>query len=136
MNKEKDGRGFKYFITLTFDKEVSPSTGKKILGRFITRLNEREYGKHYYRGDEGLVVYVAEERHAERPVIHYHGLICKECPLLTAKYCEDAWKKVGGGFSLIRSYDPNRHAVEYISKYVRFGGEIDVYFPKGYKFGN
>jgi len=123
---------FTWYVTLTFKEPRHPESADKAFKRWITHINLCLYGRRYREKKKGVTYFKCME-YQKRDVIHFHCLIGD--PHLYKLYRFDfieAWKsdcyrskELVNGFATIFEYDAARGAVNYCSKYVLKGGEID-----------
>ena len=125
---------FTWYVTLTFKEPKHPESADKAFFRWIRHINECLYGRRYREKKKG-VTYIKCMEYQKRDVIHFHCLI-GDPNLYKLKRLDfmKAWeydcyrsKELVNGFARIFKYDATRGAVNYCSKYVLKGGEIDLY---------
>ncbi len=125
---------FTWYVTLTFKEPKHPESADKAFFRWIRYINECLYGRRYREKKKG-VTYIKCMEYQKRDVIHFHCLI-GDPNLYKLKRFDfmKAWeydcyrsKELVNGFARIAKYDATRDAINYCSKYVLKGGEIDVY---------
>jgi len=119
---------FTWYVTLTFKEPRHPESADKAFFRWIRHINECLYGRRYREKKKG-VTYIKCMEYQKRDVIHFHCLI-GDPHLYKLKRLDfmKAWEfDCYRGFARIFKYDAARGAVNYCSKYVLKGGEIDVY---------
>jgi len=125
---------FTWYVTLTFKEPKHPESADKAFFRWIRHINECLYGRRYREKKKG-VTYIKCMEYQKRDVIHFHCLIgdphlykLKRLDFMKAWECGcNSSKELVNGFARIFKYDATRGAVNYCSKYVLKGGEIDVY---------
>ena len=125
---------FTWYVTLTFKEPKHPESADKAFFRWIRHINESLYGRRYREKKKG-VTWIKCMEYQKRDVIHFHCLL-GDPHLYKLKRLDfmKAWeydcyrsKELVNGFARIFKYDATRGAVNYCSKYVLKGGEIDVY---------
>jgi len=125
---------FQWYVTLTFKEPKHPESADKAFKRWIRHINLCLYGRRYRERKKG-VTYVKCMEYQKRDVIHFHCLI-GDPHLYKLKRFDfiEAWKsdcyrskELVNGYATIYKYNAARGAVNYCSKYVSKGGEIDVY---------
>ena len=125
---------FTWYVTLTFKEPKHPESADKAFFRWIRHINECLYGRRYREKKKG-VTWIKCMEYQKRDVIHFHCLI-GDPHLYKLKRLDymKAWeydcyrsKELVNGFARIFKYDAARGAVNYCSKYVLKGGEIDIY---------
>jgi len=125
---------YTWYVTLTFKEPKHPESADKAFFRWIRYINESLYGRRYREKKKG-VTYIKCMEYQKRDVIHFHCLIgdphlykLKRLDFMKAWECGCHHNnKLVNGFARIFKYDVARGAVNYCSKYVLKGGEIDVY---------
>jgi len=125
---------FYLYVTLTFKDPKHPESADKAFFRWIRYINECLYGRRYREKKKG-VTWIKCMEYQKRDVIHFHCLIGD--PHLDKSMIWDfmkAWetdchrsKELVNGYARIYEYNAARGAVNYCSKYVLKGGEIDIY---------
>ena len=125
---------FNWYVTLTFREPKHPESADKAFFRWIRRVNECLYGRRYREKKKG-VTWIKCLEYQKRDVIHFHCLLA-DPHLYKLKRLDfmKAWeydcyrsKELVNGFARIFKYDATRGAVNYCSKYILKGGEIDLY---------
>jgi len=129
---------FYLYVTLTFKEPKHPESADKAFFRWIRYINESLYGRRYREKKKG-VTWIKCMEYQKRDVIHFHCLIGD--PHLDKSMIWDfmkAWetdchrsKELVNGYARIYEYNAARGAVNYCSKYVLKGGEIDLYISPG-----
>jgi len=133
---------FTWYVTLTFKEPKHPESADKAFFRWIRLINECLYGRRYREKKKG-VTWIKCMEYQKRDVIHFHCLIgdphlykLKRFDFIEAwksdcyrskPDCYTGIKELVNGFATIFKYDATRGAVNYCSKYVLKGGEIDLY---------
>jgi len=132
---------FTWYVTLTFKEPKHPEAADKAFFRWIRYINECLYGRRYREKKKGVtwikcMEYQEIRRISEnKEVLHFHCLI-GDPHLYKLKRLDfmKAWeydcyrsKELVNGFARIFKYDATRGAVNYCSKCVLKGGEIDIY---------
>jgi len=121
---------FYLYVTLTFKDPKHPEAADKAFFRWIRYINECLYGRRYREKKKGVCM-----EYQKRDVIHFHCLI-GDPHLDKSKIWGfmKAWetdcyrsKELVNGYARIYEYNAARGAVNYCSKYVLKGGEIDLY---------
>ena len=129
---------FTWYVTLTFKEPKHPESADKAFKRWIRYINECLYGR-YYRDKKKGVTYFKCMEYQKRDVIHFHCLI-GDPHLYKLKRLDfmKAWetdchrsKELVNGYARIEKYNAARGAVNYCSKYVSKGGEIDPFISPG-----
>jgi len=125
---------FYLYVTLTFKDPKHPEAADKAFFRWIRYINECLYGRRYRERKKGVTYFKCME-YQKRDVIHFHCLIGD--PHLDKSMIwgfMKAWetdchrsKELVNGYARIYEYNAARGAVNYCSKYVSKGGEIDPY---------
>jgi len=125
---------FYLYVTLTFKDPKHPEAADKAFFRWIRYINECLYGRRYREREKGVTYFKCME-YQKRDVIHFHCLIGD--PHLDKSMIWDfmkAWetdchrsKELVNGYARIYRYNAARGAVNYCSKYVLKGGEIDPF---------
>jgi len=135
---------YTWYVTLTFKEPRHPESADKAFFRWIRHINESLYGRRYREKKKG-VTHIKCMEYQKRDVIHFHCLIgdpnlykLKRLDFMKAweydchpskawqRDCNPKWELING-FARIFKYDAARGAVNYCSKYVLKGGEIDLY---------
>jgi len=125
---------YEWYVTLTFKEPKHPEAADKAFFRWIRHINESLYGRRFREIKKG-VTHIKCMEYQKRDVIHFHCLI-GDPHLYKLKRLDfmKAWefdcyrsKELVNGYARIFKYDAARGAVNYCSKYVLKGGEIDVY---------
>ncbi len=132
---------FSWYVTLTFKEPRHPESADKAFFRWIRHINECLYGRRYREKKKGVTWIKCMEYqelrriNEKKDVIHFHSII-GDPNLYKLKRLDfmKAWefdcyrsKELVNGFARIFKYNAARGAVNYCSKYVLKGGEIDVY---------
>jgi len=125
---------FTWYVTLTFKEPKHPESADKAFFRWIRHINECLYGRRYREQKKG-VTWIKCMEYQKRDVIHFHCLIgdphlykLKRLDFMKAwEYNCHCSNELVNGFARIFKYDATRGAVNYCSKYVLKGGEIDLY---------
>jgi len=134
INFIKSYEPFTWYVTLTFKEPKHPESADKAFFRWIRHINESLYGRRYREKKKG-VTYIKCMEYQKRDVIHFHCLIgdphlykLKRLDFMNA-WLTDCYrsKELVNGYARITEYDATRGAVNYCSKYVLKGGEIDLY---------
>jgi len=125
---------FTWYVTLTFKEPKHPESADKAFFRWIRYINGSLYGRRYREKKKG-VTYIKCMEYQKRDVVHFHCLI-GDPNLYKLKRLDfmKAWeydcyrsKELVNGYARIYEYNAARGAVNYCSKYVLKGGEIDIY---------
>lgn len=125
---------YTWFVTLTFKEARHPESADKAFKRWIRYINECLYGRRYRDKKKG-VTYIKCMEYQKRDVIHFHCLLADPYLYqLKRMTFEQAWEQdcqgregVINGYAKVLKYDIRGGAVNYCSKYVMKGGEIDLY---------
>jgi len=134
INFIKSFEPFQWFVTLTFKEPRHPEACNKAFYRWIRNINQCLYGRRYRENKKG-VTWIKAIEYQRREVVHFHCLVgspelCKLKRLDFMKVWETDCmntQKIINGYARISKYDHNRGAINYCSKYVLKGGEIDLY---------
>ena len=121
--------GFDWFITLTFNDDVTPDKAKKELSRWVDRINRNSHGKRWRNGGTGVTGICALAFPDVKYGTHIHGLLGGTEPHLRRRY-EEEWKQ-RNGWARIRVYDDDkgRGAIRYICRHLNFGAEMLALSP-------
>lgn len=99
------------FVTLTFRVYVSEKKARKMVNRWLARLNQSLKDK-----GAGRLRWVCAKEWQERKVIHFHLLLIAEgLEHVSRKSIEARWWNSGGGYA--RAYDAVLQAAPYLAKY-------------------
>jgi len=132
VNFIKTFEPFQWYVTLTFKEPKHPESADKAFFRWIRYINECLYGRRFREIKKGVTYFKCME-YQKRDVIHFHCLI-GDPHLYKLKRWDfmKAWefdcyrsKELVNGYARISEYNAARGAVNYCSKYVSKGGEID-----------
>lgn len=134
MNFIKSFEPFQWYVTLTFKEPRHPEACNKAFYRWIRNINQCLYGRRYREKQKG-VTWIKAIEYQRREVIHFHCLVgSPELYKLKRLDFMKAWEsdckntqEIINGYARISKYDHNRGAINYCSKYVLKGGEIDLY---------
>lgn len=118
---------YEWYLTLTFKFEVSPEHAVRQFNHFIRKINEQVYGRRYREKKQG-VHFVRVIENQQRGVIHFHSLIGGGSETLSRWELSRIWHS-NNGIADIQPYDPSQRAIEYLTKTISKGGEIDIYHP-------
>jgi len=125
---------FTWYVTLTFKEPKHPESADKAFFRWIRHINESLYGRRFRERKKGVTYFKCME-YQKRDVIHFHCLIgdpylykLKRLDFMKAwEYDCHRSKELVNGYARIDKYDGARGAVNYCSKYVSKGGEVDPF---------
>lgn len=125
---------YEWYVTLTFKEPKHPEAADKAFIRWIRYINECLYGRRYRERKKGVTYFKCME-YQKRDVIHFHCLIgdphlhkLKRFDFIEAwKFDCHRSKELVNGYATIYKYNAARGAVNYCSKYVSKGGEIDPF---------
>jgi len=125
---------FQWYATLTFKDPKHPESADKAFLRWIRYINESLYGRRYREKKKG-VTYIKCMEYQKRDVIHFHCLVgdphlykLKRMDFMKAWECGcQHSNELVNGYARIKKYNATKGAVNYCSKYVSKGGEIDPY---------
>ena len=118
---------WQWFGTFTFRRgEVHPEAADKRFRLFISKANRALYGPRWAKKRMGISWVRGLERQ-RRGTVHYHALFSGVGKLRRLTYM-DLWDQLAG-FARIEAPRNQRRVLEYISKYVVKGGEIDLGGP-------
>ena len=111
-----------WFATLTFRDYVSPEKARRMVNRWLARINQS-------LGDKGAgrLRWILASEWQVRKVIHYHLLLlARGLDTLSRKGWECRWHQSGGGFC--RIYNAERKSAPYLAKYLNKerGGELEM----------
>ena len=109
------------FATLTFKHEVSMKYGRKTLGRWLARAQQRFIDT----GGQQLRSVTATEWQ-KRGVIHYHVALIENGGSLSRKKLEGDWRRITHG-SIAACYDAGWSMAAYLAKYTSksLAGELE-----------
>jgi len=123
-----------WFVTLTFKESKHPEQADRAFFRWIRNINENLYGRRYRECNKG-VTWIKCIEYQKREVLHFHVLVGS--PMLYKLKRLDFMKvwetgsKTGdtiiNGYARILKFNAHGGAVNYCSKYVLKGGEIDLH---------
>ena len=114
-----------WFCTLTFRDAIHPEAAAKLFSVFISKVNRRLFGCHWYEHSQGVRWVLATEKQ-KRGVIHYHLLIGSEkLPTLRRLDFMDKWNKIAG-YARIQPLNRSQAVMRYVSKYATKAGEIEL----------
>jgi hypothetical protein len=120
-------RPWSTFVTLTFKDEKPPDVANRLFKKLISVLNENTFGKKYTRKvGHSYFSYVQGIEYQKRDVIHFHMLIDRPVDFLRIHLFWNAW----AGFVWTDVILDREKVVNYVSKYISKGGEINVYLAK------
>ena len=134
INFIKSFEPFQWFVTLTFKEPRHPEACNKAFRRWIRHINQCLYGRRYRENKKG-VTWIKAIEYQKREVIHFHCLVGSpelyklkrlEFMKLWEADCRNT-QEIINGYARISKYDHSRGAINYCSKYVLKGGEIDLY---------
>ena len=117
-----------WFITVVPDDIVHPEALDKLRDVFIHHLNQKIYGRSYWKDKSKGVFWAFGMERQRRGAPHIHGLI-GGIPDFMSPNIEYNWlRDHGAKFSKIEAYKPNAGAEYYMSKssYAWKHGEIDT----------
>jgi len=134
INFIKTYEPFQWYVTLTFKEPRHPESCNKAFYRWMRNINQCLYGRRYREIKKG-VTWIKAIEYQRREVIHFHCLVgSPELYKLKRLDFMKAWEsdckntqEIINGYARISKYDHNRGAINYCSKYVLKGGEIDLY---------
>jgi len=136
------------FITLEFKDIVGRRKAQGCWRRLVQVLNQDLFGNHYTRiVGHSYFSYVIGYEQQERGSFHMHVIVDQP---VHYQLIHDTWHVLGGdrfawknpgdknhiGFAWIDQVRNRISVVNYISKYISKGGEIDIYKPRKYKSPN
>ena len=123
-----------WFVTLTFKESKHPEQADRAFFRWIRNINESLYGRRYRECNKG-VTWIKCIEYQKREVLHFHVLVGS--PMLYKLKRLDFMKvwetgsKIGdtiiNGYARILKFNAHGGAINYCSKYVFKGGEVDVH---------
>jgi hypothetical protein len=109
---------------LTFKNCLHPEQADKYWFRWVNIINHGVYGKRYKEG----VPWLRGKEWQKRGAIHFHAIIGGGVRVLSRMYYKELWYAKYGN-ARIYEYDPKKGGLEYITKYIAKGGELDLYVP-------
>ena len=117
------------FVTLTFREDKFPDVAKSLFQWFVRINNTHAFGKHYVRKvRHSYFSYAVGLEYQRREVVHFHALIDKP---LDFSYVHATWGDRCGFAWIDTDLKDKKKVIDYVSKYVLKGGQIDVYKAKG-----
>ena len=129
-----------WYVTHTFREDVYPERADKLWRVWCSKINTALYGNHWHkkvkRGTVPGVYWVRAIEYQKRGVLHFHGLV-KGVQGMNQFIWMNEWLNLDGkgltegltGMSRIHPYEnfnKQNYIIQYISKYVSKGGEIDL----------
>ncbi len=125
---------FHWFVTFTFNEQVNQQETRRRFFFWLRKLNEAIYGRRYREKKLGVSFLLALEMQW-REVLHIYALIGGNVDSQDRRYWKLFWErnfyrkdiKQVNGFARIDKYDPKKNAVDYITKELISGDEVDVY---------
>jgi hypothetical protein len=114
---------WQWFATLTFRDEVHPEAADKRFKHLISMGNREIYGPRWAKKRKGIIWARAIETQ-RRGVIHMHALLSGVDELNPLTFML-RWSELSG-FSKIEPVRCSLAVRQYVTKYVRKGGEIDI----------
>jgi len=134
INFIKSFEPFQWYATLTFKEPRHPEACNKAFYRWIRNINQCLYGRRYRENKKG-VTWIKAIEYQRREVIHFHCLVgSPELYKLKRLEFMKVWEtdcintnEIINGFARIYRYDHSRGAINYCSKYVLKGGEVDLF---------
>jgi len=117
---------WEWIAHLTFREDVHPEAADKVFRVWLSKLNRELFGKRWYKRGQG-VVWVRGLERQRRGVIHFHSLLAGVGDARRLTWM-DEWNKLAG-FARIWPVASQRQAVQYVTKYVVKGGEVDIGGP-------
>jgi len=134
MDFIKSFEPFQWYGTLTFKEPRHPESCNKAFYRWIRNINQCLYGRRYRENKKG-VTWIKAIEYQKREVIHFHCLVgSPELYKLKRLDFMKLWEsdcmntqEIINGYARIFKYDHNRGAINYCSKYVLKGGEVDLF---------
>jgi len=125
---------FQWYVTLTFKEPRHPEACNKAFSRWIRHINQCLYGRRYREKQKG-VTWIKAIEYQKREVIHFHCLVgSPELYKLKRLKFMKVWEsgcrntqEIINGYARISKYDHSRGAINYCSKYVLKGGELDLF---------
>jgi len=134
MDFIKSFEPFQWYVTLTFKEPRHPESCDKAFYRWIRNINEYLYGRRYRENKKG-VTWIKAIEYQRREVMHFHCLVgSPELYKLKRLDFMKLWEsdcmntqEIINGYARIFKYDHSRGAINYCSKYVLKGGEVDLF---------
>jgi len=133
INFIKTYEPFQWYVTLTFKEPRHPEACNKAFYRWIRHINQCLYGRRYREKQKG-VTWIKAIEFQKREVIHFHCLLGGEVWKLKRLKFMKVWEsgcrntqELINGYARITKYDHTRGAINYCSKYVLKGGELDLF---------
>jgi len=134
INFIKTYEPFQWYVTLTFKEPRHPEACNKAFYRWIRHINQCLYGRRYREKQKG-VTWIKAIEYQKREVIHFHCLVgSPELYKLKRLEFMKVWEadcrntqELVNGYARITKYDHSRGAINYCSKYVLKGGELDLF---------
>jgi len=134
INFIKTYEPFQWYVTLTFKEPRHPESCNKAFYRWIRNINEYLYGRRYRENKKG-VTWIKAIEYQRREVVHFHCLVGgPELYKLRRLDFMKSWEtdcrntqELVNGYARITKYDHSRGAINYCSKYVLKGGEVDLF---------
>jgi len=134
INFIKTFEPFEWYATLTFKEPRHPEACNKAFYRWIRHINQCLYGRRYRENKKG-VTWIKAIEYQRREVIHFHCLVgSPELYKLRRLDFMKLWEsdctntqEIINGYARISKYDHSRGGINYCSKYVLKGGEVDLF---------
>lgn len=123
-----------WFLHLTFKDCLHPEEADKRYFHFVHTINQALYGKRYKYG----IPWFRGTEWQKRGAIHFHAMFGGGVNVLSRLQYKELWYHAGikkngqpriNGIARIYEYDPEQGGLDYMTKYVEKGGELDVYIP-------
>lgn len=118
--------GWQEYVTLTFTDEIHPEQANRCYRRWVRKVNENSFGKHYRKRDKAIT-WVRGLEYQRRGVIHFHALLAGLPESFDRFEAMRLWESTGDKCGFARIYPYRRGACRYLSKYVSKGGELDIW---------
>lgn len=144
------------FVTLTFREETKRCLAEKRFEKWLGSLNKELFGWRYRLKGLGIRYAVVYENQ-KRGTLHLHALLgaeglkeenMKHLAKLKMEYWAKLWKcngqrdkngnllrRIVNGHAVIDFYDPERGAIQYMTKHIFNGAEIDIFVPQNERVG-
>jgi len=135
---------FELFVTLTFKDDIYPWKAEHRFQKWIGAINCILFTWRYKRKGLGIR-YVVGIEYQKRGTLHIHALLgAKGLKVLNVELLSKLWETNGqrnkitgilidrrvNGKAYIVPYDSSKGAKYYITKYIKKGGEVDIFVPR------
>jgi len=123
---------WQWFGNFTFPVPVHPEAAHKSFRYWTNVLSVKAFGRQRARHPEGNLIWARgmerqkdQTRSAHGGVIHFHAVLMN-CRFLSRLESMYEWETISGGFARILPPENIGNVLEYVSKYITKGGEIDL----------